>query len=73
MRVHEVKKTELPFKLTKKDKNNPDLTEKMNGVNELDENGKISNLLDPDAEKQTFGRKSQNWQTSGTKMTDYSN
>ncbi|MFS8033839.1 hypothetical protein Hanom_Chr17g01574291 [Helianthus anomalus] len=33
----------------------------MDGVNEPDENGKISNLLDPDAEKQTFGRKSQNW------------
>ncbi|MFS8030926.1 hypothetical protein Hanom_Chr17g01539761 [Helianthus anomalus] len=33
----------------------------MDGVNEPDENGKISNLLDPDEEKQTFGRKSQNW------------
>ncbi|MFS7959397.1 hypothetical protein Hanom_Chr08g00690591 [Helianthus anomalus] len=33
----------------------------MGGVNESDENGKISNLLDPNAEKQTFGRKSQNW------------
>ncbi|MFS7974059.1 hypothetical protein Hanom_Chr09g00864001 [Helianthus anomalus] len=33
----------------------------MDGVNEPDENGKISNLLDPDAEKQTFGRKTQNW------------
>ncbi|MFS7924293.1 hypothetical protein Hanom_Chr03g00270891 [Helianthus anomalus] len=33
----------------------------MNGVNEPDENRKISNLLDPDAEKQTFVRKSQNW------------
>ncbi|MFS8020531.1 putative histidine kinase/HSP90-like ATPase superfamily [Helianthus anomalus] len=32
----------------------------MDGVNELDENSKISNLLDPDAKKQTFGRKSQN-------------
>ncbi|MFS8030446.1 hypothetical protein Hanom_Chr17g01534091 [Helianthus anomalus] len=31
----------------------------MDGVNEPDENGKVSNLLDPDAEKQTFGRKSQ--------------
>ncbi|MFS7916413.1 hypothetical protein Hanom_Chr02g00176841 [Helianthus anomalus] len=29
----------------------------MDGVNELDENGKFSNLLDPNAEKQTFGRK----------------
>ncbi|MFS8004892.1 hypothetical protein Hanom_Chr13g01231051 [Helianthus anomalus] len=34
---------------------------KMDGVNEPDESGKISNLLDPDAEKQTVGRKSQNW------------
>ncbi|KAF5802358.1 hypothetical protein HanXRQr2_Chr06g0258621 [Helianthus annuus] len=33
----------------------------MDGVNEPDENGKISNLLDPDVVKQTFGRKSQNW------------
>ncbi|MFS7999358.1 hypothetical protein Hanom_Chr12g01165101 [Helianthus anomalus] len=33
----------------------------MDGVNEPDENGKISNFLDPDAEKQTFGRKLQNW------------
>ncbi|MFS7888445.1 putative glycerol-3-phosphate 1-O-acyltransferase [Helianthus anomalus] len=34
----------------------------MDGVNKPDENGKISNLLYPDAKKQTFGRKSQNWQ-----------
>ncbi|KAM0068892.1 hypothetical protein Hdeb2414_s0002g00078151 [Helianthus debilis subsp. tardiflorus] len=33
----------------------------MDGVNELDENSKISNPLDPDAERQTFKRKSQNW------------
>ncbi|MFS7998340.1 hypothetical protein Hanom_Chr12g01152571 [Helianthus anomalus] len=33
----------------------------MDGVNKLDENGKCSNLLDPDAEKQTFVRKLQNW------------
>ncbi|MFS8011334.1 hypothetical protein Hanom_Chr14g01307861 [Helianthus anomalus] len=33
----------------------------MDGVHEPDENGKISNLLDPDAEKQTSGQKSQNW------------
>ncbi|MFS7921833.1 hypothetical protein Hanom_Chr03g00241571 [Helianthus anomalus] len=39
----------------------------MDGVNELDENSNISNLLDPDAEKQTLGRKSQTDQTSGTK------
>ncbi|MFS8010387.1 hypothetical protein Hanom_Chr14g01296421 [Helianthus anomalus] len=44
----------------------------MDGVNDLGENSKISNLLDPDAEKQTFRRKSQNWQTSGTKMEFYS-
>ncbi|MFS7906830.1 hypothetical protein Hanom_Chr01g00063841 [Helianthus anomalus] len=40
----------------------------MDGVNEPDENGKISNLLDPDVEKQTFGRNSQNCTTSGTKI-----
>ncbi|KAM0032550.1 putative NAD(+) kinase [Helianthus debilis subsp. tardiflorus] len=33
----------------------------MDGLNVLDENGKISDLLDLYAEKQTFGRKSQNW------------
>ncbi|MFS7959703.1 hypothetical protein Hanom_Chr08g00694191 [Helianthus anomalus] len=33
----------------------------MDGVNKPDENGKILNFLDPDARKQTFGRKSQNW------------
>ncbi|MFS7907943.1 hypothetical protein Hanom_Chr01g00077411 [Helianthus anomalus] len=33
----------------------------MDRVNEPDENGKIPNLLDPDAEKKNFGRKSQNW------------
>ncbi|MFS7940877.1 hypothetical protein Hanom_Chr05g00469471 [Helianthus anomalus] len=33
----------------------------MDGVDEPDRNHKISNVLDPDAEKQTFGRKSQNW------------
>ncbi|MFS7952887.1 hypothetical protein Hanom_Chr07g00612181 [Helianthus anomalus] len=54
MLVHKVKKTKLPFKLTKK-------WRKMNGVNEPDENGKISNRLGPNVEKQTFGRKSQNW------------
>ncbi|MFS7951029.1 hypothetical protein Hanom_Chr07g00590271 [Helianthus anomalus] len=36
----------------------------MDGVNEPDEHGKISNLTDPDAERQTFGRKSQIGQTS---------
>ncbi|KAF5757810.1 hypothetical protein HanXRQr2_Chr17g0831161 [Helianthus annuus] len=44
----------------------------MDGVNELDESDKISNLLDPDAKKQTFIRKSQIDQTSKTKMTFYS-
>ena len=39
----------------------------MDGVNNPDENGKISNLLDQDAEKQTFGRKSQNWPNLGDK------
>ncbi|MFS7976328.1 hypothetical protein Hanom_Chr10g00891211 [Helianthus anomalus] len=49
----------MPFKLTKKDKNTPDLTrKKRDGVNEPDENGKISFFLDPNAEIQTFGRKS---------------
>ncbi|MFS7999201.1 hypothetical protein Hanom_Chr12g01163221 [Helianthus anomalus] len=33
----------------------------MDGVNELDENGIISYLLDPDAKKQTIGKKSQKW------------
>ncbi|MFS7952257.1 hypothetical protein Hanom_Chr07g00604841 [Helianthus anomalus] len=33
----------------------------MDGVNESDENGKISNILNLDVEKQTLGRKSQNW------------
>ncbi|KAM0007798.1 hypothetical protein Hdeb2414_s0132g00807331 [Helianthus debilis subsp. tardiflorus] len=33
----------------------------MNGVNESDENDKFSNLLDPDAKKQTVVRKSQKW------------
>ncbi|KAJ0431891.1 hypothetical protein HanIR_Chr17g0853321 [Helianthus annuus] len=37
----------------------------MDGVNEPDGNDKISNLLDPDAKKQTFGRKSQNWPNLG--------
>ncbi|MFS7923401.1 hypothetical protein Hanom_Chr03g00260271 [Helianthus anomalus] len=48
----------------------------MDGVNEPDENGKIPNLLVPDTEKQSFGRKSQNrltGQTSWTKMAFYSN
>ncbi|MFS7902400.1 hypothetical protein Hanom_Chr01g00010841 [Helianthus anomalus] len=43
----------------------------MDGVKEPDENGIISNLLDPDAKKQTFGRKSQNWPNLRTKMAFY--
>ncbi|MFS7933092.1 hypothetical protein Hanom_Chr04g00375701 [Helianthus anomalus] len=55
MLVHKVKKkNELPFELTKKDENTLAFTEKMDGVNEPNENGKISNLWDPDAEKQTL-------------------
>ncbi|KAJ0940708.1 hypothetical protein HanRHA438_Chr02g0086461 [Helianthus annuus] len=38
----------------------------MDGVNEPAGNGKISNLLDLDAKKQTFGRKSQNWSNNLT-------
>ncbi|MFS7933051.1 hypothetical protein Hanom_Chr04g00375231 [Helianthus anomalus] len=44
----------------------------MDGINEPAENSKISNLLDPDAEKQTFGRKSQNWPNLRDKMAFYS-
>ncbi|MFS7957585.1 putative transcription factor C2H2 family [Helianthus anomalus] len=33
----------------------------MDGVNKPDESGKISNHLDPNAEKQAFRQKSQNW------------
>ncbi|KAJ0712498.1 hypothetical protein HanOQP8_Chr09g0335521 [Helianthus annuus] len=33
----------------------------MDGVNKSNENDKIFYLLDPDAEKQNFGRKSQKW------------
>ncbi|MFS8026476.1 hypothetical protein Hanom_Chr16g01487161 [Helianthus anomalus] len=36
-----------------------------------DENGKISNLWDPDAEKQIFGQKSQNWPNLGRKWHVY--
>ncbi|MFS7976285.1 hypothetical protein Hanom_Chr10g00890681 [Helianthus anomalus] len=47
--------------MEKKDENTLDLTRKMDVVNGSDENDKISNLLDPDAKKQTFARKSQSW------------
>ncbi|MFS8022651.1 hypothetical protein Hanom_Chr16g01442021 [Helianthus anomalus] len=45
----------------------------MDRVNEPDENGSISNLLNPDAEKQTFGESRKTSQSSGTKMAFYSN
>ncbi|MFS7962308.1 hypothetical protein Hanom_Chr08g00725131 [Helianthus anomalus] len=51
----------LPFKLTKKTKISLTQRRKIDGISEPDENGKISNHLDPDAEKQTFERKSQKW------------
>ncbi|MFS7981951.1 hypothetical protein Hanom_Chr10g00957061 [Helianthus anomalus] len=44
----------------------------MDGVNEPDENSKILTLLDPDEEKQTFGRKLQNWPNLRMKMAFYS-
>ncbi|MFS7968216.1 hypothetical protein Hanom_Chr09g00794861 [Helianthus anomalus] len=40
----------------------------MDGVNELDKNCKISNLLHPDAEKQTYGRTLQKWPTLRDKL-----
>ncbi|MFS7905411.1 hypothetical protein Hanom_Chr01g00047351 [Helianthus anomalus] len=43
----------------------------MDGVSELGENGKISNLLDPDAEKKTLEKSRKTDQTSGTKMAFY--
>ncbi|MFS7928075.1 hypothetical protein Hanom_Chr04g00316631 [Helianthus anomalus] len=49
MFVRNMKKTELPFKLTKKTEIPLNQQKKMDGVNEPDENGKISNLLDLDA------------------------
>ncbi|MFS7967157.1 hypothetical protein Hanom_Chr09g00782471 [Helianthus anomalus] len=45
---------------------------KTDGINKPNENGKISNLLDPDAEKQTFGRKSQNWPNLRDEMAFFS-
>ncbi|MFS7949736.1 hypothetical protein Hanom_Chr06g00575041 [Helianthus anomalus] len=44
----------------------------MDGVSEPDENDKISNLLDPDAEKKPLGESRKTGQTSGTKMAFYS-
>ncbi|MFS7908837.1 hypothetical protein Hanom_Chr01g00087761 [Helianthus anomalus] len=43
--------TEFPYQLTKKMEIPLTERRKMNGVNEPDENVKISNLLDPDAKK----------------------
>ncbi|MFS7902967.1 hypothetical protein Hanom_Chr01g00018041 [Helianthus anomalus] len=44
----------------------------MDGVNESDEHGKISNLLDPDAENKPLDESHKTGQTSGTKMSFYS-
>ncbi|MFS7906464.1 putative guanine nucleotide exchange factor [Helianthus anomalus] len=43
----------------------------MNVVNEPNENGKISNLLDPDVENKPLDESRKTSQTSGTKMTFY--
>ncbi|MFS7993891.1 hypothetical protein Hanom_Chr12g01099431 [Helianthus anomalus] len=50
-----LKRTELSFKLTKKKTEIP-LTyqRKMDGVNKMDENSNISNLLDPDAKNRPW-------------------
>ncbi|MFS8002227.1 hypothetical protein Hanom_Chr13g01199631 [Helianthus anomalus] len=69
MLVHKVKRTELPFKLIKKT-----ARRKMDGVNEPDENGKISSLW-IQMRKTTFGRKSQKWPNlmdKNSKMAFYS-
>ncbi|MFS7906401.1 hypothetical protein Hanom_Chr01g00058761 [Helianthus anomalus] len=44
----------------------------MDEVNEPDENGKISTLLDPDAENKPVDESRKTDQTSGTKMAFYS-
>ncbi|KAJ0826358.1 hypothetical protein HanRHA438_Chr17g0813421 [Helianthus annuus] len=44
----------------------------MDGVNEPDENGKISNLLDTDAENKPLDESRKTSQTTVTKMTFYS-
>ncbi|MFS7895927.1 putative transcription factor WD40-like family [Helianthus anomalus] len=44
----------------------------MDGVNEPDGNGKISNLLDPDVKKKTYDESRKTDQTLGTKMAFYS-
>ncbi|MFS7958261.1 hypothetical protein Hanom_Chr07g00676131 [Helianthus anomalus] len=72
MFVHKVKKAELPFKLTKKTKIPLTLWRKTNGVNESDENGKISNPLDPMRKDKPLNESRKTGQTSGTKMAFYS-
>ncbi|MFS7962964.1 hypothetical protein Hanom_Chr08g00732661 [Helianthus anomalus] len=44
----------------------------MDGVNETDKNGKVSNLLDPNAKNKPLDESRKTGQTSGTKMTFYS-
>ncbi|MFS7955515.1 hypothetical protein Hanom_Chr07g00643601 [Helianthus anomalus] len=44
----------------------------MDEVNELDENGKISNLLDPDEENKPLNESRKSGKTSWTKMAFYS-
>ncbi|KAF5754919.1 hypothetical protein HanXRQr2_Chr17g0796741 [Helianthus annuus] len=45
----------------------------MDGVNELDDIGKISNLLDPDTKTKSLDESRKTGQTSGTKLAFYSN
>ncbi|MFS8032068.1 hypothetical protein Hanom_Chr17g01553311 [Helianthus anomalus] len=44
----------------------------MDGVNEPGENGKISNLLDPDAKNKPLDESRKTGEASGTKMAYYS-
>ncbi|MFS7949104.1 hypothetical protein Hanom_Chr06g00567631 [Helianthus anomalus] len=44
----------------------------MDGVNESDENGKISNHLDPDRKNKPLDENHKSGQTSGTEMAFYS-
>ncbi|MFS7909127.1 hypothetical protein Hanom_Chr01g00091121 [Helianthus anomalus] len=45
----------------------------MDGVNKPDKNGKISKVLDSDAENKPFDESRKTGQTSGTNMAFYSN
>ncbi|MFS8031811.1 hypothetical protein Hanom_Chr17g01550331 [Helianthus anomalus] len=45
----------------------------MDGVNELDDIGKISNLLDPDTKTKSLDESRKTGQTSWTKLAFYSN